>query len=344
MTGLGSLIAPLPYREFFETHFTKTCAALQPTAAVEELTAILGNLDLRSLLKLPRRPEINLSNEDSTTWFTTFDPDEALAAFKDGYTAYFHIGQMMPSLRGHLTAIAAACATPTDNVDISLFVSPPASKTPLHFDSSQNFTLQLSGLKQWHIAKNNHVAAPTENWMPGRPVSSQWQRNDGPQDLGDVDAELVLLDQGSGLYIPGGTWHAVEALTECVSLTYAIDVPRYSDVLAEEIRRQSNLHEQLRGSLLRGVEFSPIASPGIHSIDIAPEQFGLHPDVWNALKEPDRVTREVLRHTLSEAQPSGGLNEHACVTLFAARPHFDFTDDATEELNRWLDQEPTSAS
>lgn len=335
--GLRSLVHPTSLWTFFTEVFAQQHLAFaHPEASLAHLVEDLGGLDLRTLLDGRRRPEINLSCDDSEAWFSTADTEEALAAYDDGYTAYFHVGQLRPRLLPWIDALAEGMGVHFEEVDISLFASPPGSATPLHYDAADNFTLQLSGTKQWRVGPNHNVEHPRRNWTAGRPLSPHWT-GAAPDEAPEPELETIALTPGRGLYLPGGYWHAVESVDHSLALTYAVNVTRGLDVVLAALTEQLAAQADLRRPRLRQAP-SAIELPTTLDPEALLGDRGLHETLWRALRStPDPITPAVLDVALAASglEPEA-LSESGWVTLWVAQDSLRWEPAALERLQAML--------
>lgn len=335
--GLRPLLQPTDPWTFFSQVFARQHLRLEPGAEhLAHLVEDLGGLDLRTLLQGPRRPEINLSCSDPAQWFSTADTEEALAAYAAGFTAYFHVGQLRPRLLPWIDGLAEGLGVHFEDVDLSIFASPPGSQTPLHYDAAQNFTLQLAGTKRWRVAPNRNVAFPRTNWTAGRAISPHW-RGQPPGEGAEPELQEVTLTPGRGLYLPGGYWHAVESVDYSLAITYAVNPPRgldlVLDALAEQLAKQQDLRQPRMLGLPEWVELSVKLDPKELRSDR-----GLHPGLWRALcAAPPPIGHSVLHVALAASglDPEA-LTEHAWATLWVAKDSLTWSAPARARLEALL--------
>ena len=339
--GLRALLRTDLWTFFGDAFGRRPLTFTHPPSALEALLADLGPLDLRTLLEGPRRPEINLSRAAREDWFSTASTEEALAAYADGFTAYFHIGQLRPRLLPWIDAIAEGMGAHFEDVDLSVFASPPGCVTPIHYDAGQNLTLQLVGDKRWRLGPNTRVEAPTENWAPGRPPSPQWAPGpwtDGPDHPRGLDGlETITLGPGHGLYVPGGHWHAVESLSHSLAITYSVNATRGLDLVWEALRAELVLQPGLRRLRMRGGRPAPVALPALPPEALGSGR-GLHPTLWPVLcGAPAPISPSVLDVAIAASGlDPDALTEHAWATLWVAQGALTWTDRAAARLEALL--------
>ena len=135
----------------------------------------------------------------------------------DGNSVWF-----LERVRGELPEIARLCADAAeafewDDVWCDVFATRGRASIGRHFDDSDNFTIQLAGIKQWRLrppatipSNARHLRAIGEPGVGGLPDGTS------PDDL------IRVLSPGDGLYIPSMWSH--EGLSECDSLSVSLVV------------------------------------------------------------------------------------------------------------------------
>ncbi len=337
--GLRALLGCDDLWTFFSEFFGRRHMAFEhPPEALQHLVEDLGSVDLRALLEGPRRPEINLSRADRDDWFSTASTEQALAAYAEGFTAYFHVGQLRPRLLPWIDAIAEAMGVHFDEVDLSVFASPPGSVTPIHYDARQNLTLQLVGEKRWRLGENRRAQSPRHNWAPGMAPSPHWRPgpwDDGPEQAGGLDGlESITLSPGQGLYVPGGHWHAVESIGHSLAITYSVNVTRRLDLAIEALIRALAEQANLRAPrMLRGTP-RPVEPLPVLTAEALRGGRGLHPKLWPVLcAAPAPITVGVLETAIAaSALDRDALTEQAWATLWIAQDSLTFDDAAKAHL------------
>jgi hypothetical protein len=125
-------------------------------------------------------------------------------------------------------------------VRVNAFLSPHGSGADLHIDARVTISLQVSGSKEWWYGGRPAVPWPRSNaqllptgepvwmypWCGGEP----WERLD-PVRRGDL--EHVVLEPGSMLCLPAGTWHAARAVDRSLALNISVSPADPAAALAE---------------------------------------------------------------------------------------------------------------
>jgi hypothetical protein len=118
-----------------------------------------------------------------------------------------------------------------------LFISCPASTTPMHFDVEHSFLLQVSGIKHVSVAafedKPEIRQRELERWMDGKAADF---------DAMQEEAVTTRIEPGLGVYLPSFVPHWVE--TEAgVSISFSIPFYTSHTARAEGVSR---INKQLR--------------------------------------------------------------------------------------------------
>jgi hypothetical protein len=127
----------------------------------------------------------------------------------------------------HLEREAAnlAAALSPDGLDsaaidrINLYISPPGSGTPMHFDMRWIVVVQLAGSKLWQVGAGPAVDNPTSNVVADELAGMADYHGNF---LALPDRMLfVLLRPGDWLMVPWATWHGTYSQNGSVSATLA---------------------------------------------------------------------------------------------------------------------------
>jgi 50S ribosomal protein L16 3-hydroxylase len=110
--------------------------------------------------------------------------------------------------------------------------------TATHFDQNINFVYQVHGTKKWWLAPNTSVRNPMTRHTPGHPLDPElasYADRDMPAGMPE-DALEFLLEPGSLMFLPRGTWHKTEALSDAISLNFTYSAPTWIDILTAALR------------------------------------------------------------------------------------------------------------
>ena len=91
---------------------------------------------------------------------------------------------------------------------VSLWLGPAGTRTPLHHDTTNVFFCQIDGRKRIQLSSSRNLER-----LEGEIRSSFYSEDSQTE-------HSIELEAGQALFIPVGWWHAVEALTPSISLSF----------------------------------------------------------------------------------------------------------------------------
>ena len=175
------------------------------------------------------------------------------ALYDAGFTIYF-IGLRAPGIDAWVDALGRELGLVPGASPVSAFASRRGPGLKPHYDANNNFVCQAQGVKRWRTAANTHVRNPTLAYAVGTKVEPKHEAeapNGLPTDL-PTPFETVDLDPGAVMFLPCGTWHDTETISDA-SLHFDIEcnLPRWKDLVEFALLGTTALHaESLRGPLL----------------------------------------------------------------------------------------------
>lgn len=180
----------------------------------------------------------------------TASPRDAERMFASGMGLLFDEAQRYaPQLVPWLDAIRSDLGLSALTQQRCLVYATPAGKgTAPHFDHNVNFVLQLSGTKTWTLASNTHVERPMTRHTMRQSVDPELQtyaRLPMPEVMPEERTEVVL-QAGSFLFVPRGTWHSTYATTDAVSLNFTFTPPTWIDLFTAALRSRLALSSDWR--------------------------------------------------------------------------------------------------
>lgn len=241
MRDLKTLLYPIPASKFLAQQWQKNC--LHVSGSTRRVREIALNLNVDSqhaddaakILTRQSGPAVQAwyAGGEIGGFQITREHAHIYSAIK--MTVYF---EELPSLRSFADAVARDLNVPATTVVASAFVSRAGGLTRMHFDSNDNFTIQLSGRKRWRTARNRHVAWPTQNGVIGGKITRELAKQlRGPLPRAmPSGAEEFVLEPGGMLYVPRGCWHEVEALEDSLSINISHHVVSIADLLKPRLR------------------------------------------------------------------------------------------------------------
>lgn len=250
--GIAPLIHPRSsedLREHLRTH--EPFVVHDRQASLGELLSLplLGSLD--DLLEAwPDAVEVfhpEVADEASSSMA---GPDEARTQFAKGMTLLFsEVQEHAPQLEPWLEAIRADLGVSALTEKRCLvYATPAGTGTAAHFDQNINFVLQVHGTKRWWLAPNTNVTHPMTRHRLGQPLDPElesYAQLPMPSEM-PADRTEVVLEPGSVLFVPRGTWHATHASTDALSLNFTFSAPTWLDLFGAALRGRLALSDQWR--------------------------------------------------------------------------------------------------
>ena len=223
--GLASLIAPLDPLTFMTEFWGKKCFYTELTLGVtKDLPNLLAGCSTQELLAMTQDPVVVMHRTSLGSYRgTKVAASSALDFYEAKASLYFDLSRNIPEVASWIAALAENLGQRQSALRVSVFVSPGGGATECHFDSNENFTIQLRGHKRWKMAPNSTVANPMDRFtITGDMQASMalYWKNEIPVNL-ELN-EIADLTPGSMLYVPRGYWHTVEAMEPSLSLNFCI--------------------------------------------------------------------------------------------------------------------------
>ncbi len=251
--GLAALLHPRSCAELFASHAADEPFVAHGLPAAQQFIDLpqLGSLD--ALLNAwPNPVQVHLPDVADEASAIDASPSDARKLFATGMGLLFNdIHAISPPLTRWLTAIRDDLGLSALTQGRCLVYATPAGKgTAPHFDQNANFVLQLHGTKTWRLAHNHHVDRPMTRHTMGLPVDPELQtyaRTPMPEHM-PADARSIVLEPGSLLYVPRGTWHATTAASDALSLNFTYTAPTWIDLLMAALRSRLALSREWRAT------------------------------------------------------------------------------------------------
>jgi hypothetical protein len=178
---------------------------------------------------------------------------QELAAYEAGSTIYFH-GLKNPIMKRWTDALDEELGLVSGLTRVSAFASLPGPGIGFHYDSNDNFVCQGYGSKRWRIAPNTHVRYPLFGYGSGTPITRH-HRIEAPRGLPyemPANARTIEMRPGMVMFVPRGTWHEVESMTEA-SLHFNVQagLPTWGDLI-DFLASRTSIHvaAELRGPII----------------------------------------------------------------------------------------------
>ena len=240
--GIAALIHPRSTEELCgHMRTSEPLVVHDRQASLAELLSLplLGSLDAL-LAAWPDSVEVFHPEIADEAGSVLVGPDEARTRFANGMTLMFSEVQLhAPGLVPWLEAIRADIGVSAlTEKRCLIYATPAGTGTGPHFDQNVNFVLQVHGTKRWRLAPNTNVTRPMTRHRLGQPIDPElesYSRLPMPITL-PADHTEIVLEPGSVLFIPRGTWHATHATTDALSLNFTFSAPTWLDVFGAALR------------------------------------------------------------------------------------------------------------
>jgi ribosomal protein L16 Arg81 hydroxylase len=282
---LRRLLHSVGIERFFTEYWQRRMLTLQLDA--EDLARIdeaVGPLDIARLAAAAREgAQAWIANDYVAHSVVPVDAGNAAQFFAIGATLYF-TNVPLPDLTHSLAGFLGA---PRDKVIASLFLTPASGGASPHFDKNENFTIQLTGKKRWHVAETPIGPASPDGYVLGQPVPASLQgllagANEQPR-------RAVDLRPGTLLYVPRGTIHATEAGEVSWSLNLSYSPGMWIDLFRVGLKRRLAASQKWRGSV------SGVGGGEARAANILPELAAELRALLDDPNELEKLARDFLR-------------------------------------------------
>jgi hypothetical protein len=267
---LTDLLSPLTSHDFLSSYFGKKSVHVQAKHGekrVMELCNRLFDLDTESILQ-------NTSSENIFVWLQTStnerhirsievsDPSVALALYHAGHATYCRAPPELESdlVSALLDQTGLGCgqydpsgesSTCLGRGEIEVFISSKTGhQTNWHYDFQENYTIQLSGVKQWTLQEctvTNPLRACTPHYHSPESVEPQLKAarlsdprfEFGPPQIGKNargKSQTVTLHPGDVLYFPAGMWHKIDVIEPGVSVNISLMATHYASLTCQALQ------------------------------------------------------------------------------------------------------------
>ncbi len=283
-SGLFDLIAPMSPETFFADYWETKPVRLAGTRA-DRFEGLFGSADIDSILVYtkpkPSRIEVvtsqgfvreNYLNHDGTA-----NVNLVAERFVAGSTIILAgLDETWAPLAELVRGIEAEVNHPAG---IAAYVTPPGVQgVQPHFDTQENFLLQVEGTKRWKVYRPLHVAPP---------VQGSWSAV--PREKVGEPIYETTLGPGDVLYIPRGFLHEGQAGDgPSLHLTVDILVRTWHEFLASALASMAD----------RDVSFRRSLPPGfLNSDEIMQDLAGRFDELLDRFRAGVRLEDAVMKHT-----------------------------------------------
>lgn len=201
----------------------------------------LSGTTVLNLMELAQEPVRVMFTTDTGDYRTLQETRKgAYDLYCAGMTLYFDLLPTLEEARDWKEVLAETVGQQPYTVLTSIFVSRKGRLTECHFDSNDNFTVQLRGRKRWCVSRNEQLRFPICRYTASVSDSDVSKMHGIDKVVPPYQMpELVELNAGDLVYVPRGFWHSVECLDDdSVSLNLCIKPTCWADLILPAIKQQ----------------------------------------------------------------------------------------------------------
>ncbi|GAX16149.1 hypothetical protein FisN_3Hh370 [Fistulifera solaris] len=259
---LQQLLGPLSKDLFMSKYFRAKAVHVKSSVArfqglTEELSdaeRILQETSSESIFVW--LPSNKSSKESHIKSIEVSDPGAAYALLQAGHATYC---RAPPHIEEHLvrrllqdTQIGCGCQhSALARGEVEVFIGATSGQvTGWHMDFQENFTLQLTGKKQWDLKASTvqhplrgvtpHYASPemVEPQLKAARLADPSFQFDHPSESNSVgEIETVVVGPGDVLYHPAGIWHRVKVLEPGISINISLMASNYATLVCQSLQQ-----------------------------------------------------------------------------------------------------------
>jgi hypothetical protein len=169
------------------------------------------------------------------------DKKTAEFVYKMGLTVYFtDITSVVPGAQGFVRQLEADLGLNPGACRVTAWASPSENGAACHYDAHDIISIQLRGTKQFELAPVEGLRNPCgTQYSAGatRPDDEAFpQMAGGFPDSRDADFQSLVLEPGSVLFFPRGTWHRTYASGNSLAVSIVMEPPSAADCVLRQLR------------------------------------------------------------------------------------------------------------
>ncbi len=241
--ALSALIAPRSVVEFFAGFAPEKAGYFLSNGTPERLPAFLRAAELQSCEALARvnSGQVWQSNGPKSSYMMPIDRKTAEFVYKMGLTVYFtDITGAVPGVQGFARQLEADLGLNPNACRVTAWASPSENGAACHYDAHDIISVQLRGTKRFELAPVAGLSNPYgTQYSAGatRPDDEAFPQMAGgfPQSR-DADFQSFVLEPGSVLFFPRGTWHRTYASGESLAVAFVLEPPSAADCILRQLR------------------------------------------------------------------------------------------------------------
>jgi len=244
--ALSTLVSPRSLEEFY-AGFTpgdgENAGYFVSEGDPGRLPAFLRAGELQSCEALARvnNGQVWQSNGPKSSYMMPIDKKTAEFVYKMGLTVFFtDIASAVPGAKGFARQLEADLGLNPGACRVTAWASPSENGAACHYDAHDIISIQLRGTKQFELAPVEGLSNPYgTQYSAGatRPEDEAFpQMAGGFPESRDADFQTFVLEPGSVLFFPRGTWHRTYASGESLAVAFVMEPPSAADCVLRQLR------------------------------------------------------------------------------------------------------------
>ena len=165
---------------------------------------------------------------------------EAAAPYRCGLSVYLtDVSPYFPEIEAMVRMLEFELGINEGCARAGVFASPTNGGISCHYDSVDVFSIQLRGTKKFDLAPVSELRHPWGfQYITGsRPIDDLYaQATEGFPSWEQVDFTTVVMEPGTVLYMPRGTWHRTEAEADSIAVSIGMEPPSAAECVLEQLR------------------------------------------------------------------------------------------------------------
>jgi hypothetical protein len=239
-SALASLVSPMPVGRFLEQYWPER--VFDAHGPLSRLPALFSSKELSSFRALAAgyRGWLGFGQGAKSYRMLSVQEVDPIHLYEIGLSVYLpDISENVPGAASFLRELERDLGIEEGCSRITVWASPKGDGAPTHFDSDDDFSIQLAGTKRFEVAPMKEYAYPLGGqFAPGaKPYEDMYpQVERGFPEVGDSDFAAVDMNPGSVLFLPRGTWHRTQAEQDSFAISIGIRPPALVESFLEQLR------------------------------------------------------------------------------------------------------------
>lgn len=165
---------------------------------------------------------------------------DAAAPYRCGLSVYLtDVSPYFPDIEAMVRRLEFELGINESCARAGVFASPTNGGISCHYDSVDVFSIQLRGTKKFDLAPVTELRHPWGfQYITGsRPIDDLYaQATEGFPNWETAEFQTVVMEPGSVLYMPRGTWHRTEAEADSIAVSIGMEPPSAAECVLEQLR------------------------------------------------------------------------------------------------------------